>query len=674
MFIEIISVCKKKETDDLSWHENELKKSLGERGFTLRSIHKTLLQSAAIKATLNSLAKADDKPDVVIVTGALKSKDNSSFKKHFVETIVSAEKAVNKPAPKDYWKLRDKEFKEARRRKASEDELKSLEEKYEMTRKKAKVFSLGDFGNGYKGYAFIYKGLRVAAVPKAELTGRDFTEVAAIAAKRATEIFENTKNEFPDGFSEQKYVPAKTGFVNRFVPRPGDGAREIARKCVVIVSFLVFLGAVGALYYNLVVIPRQEAKLNGDIQKIAYSVSKDVEEESAATGGSAEAPKKKGEGSEINWKDLKKINNEIVGWIQIKDTQIDYPVLWHKGDDMSDQYYLNHNYKRDYDSYGCIFLDYRCTKGMDSKNIVLHGHHMNDGSMFGELMKYGGSSGNLDFYKKQPTIIFDREPTTDSSGNTVYRDGVYKIISVFKTNTLSSHGQFFNYMVGNFQNEKDFMNYVYNVRVRSLINCPVDINENDELLTLSTCSYEFTNFRTVVVARKVRLGEDAKVDVSKASINSNAVWPEVYYSSYGGTRPKITDFATAYEKQQIDWYDGNQQQFDDLKKQKVTVPSTAGTTAGSTAGSTAGTTSAPTTQAVVKHSVTFINWDGSFIENQVVEHGKSAKAPKDPVKPSDEYYDYHFKGWGLDFKSVKSDMIIAPVFEPVLKPEYRNAG
>ena len=46
----------------------------------------------------------------------------------------------------------------------------------------------------------------------------------------------------------------------------------------------------------------------------------------------------------------------------------------------------------------------------------------------------------------------------------------YKIISVFKTNTLSSQGEFFNYMVGDFQNEKDFMNYVYNVRISSLIN------------------------------------------------------------------------------------------------------------------------------------------------------------------------------------------------------------
>ena len=90
-------------------------------------------------------------------------------------------------------------------------------------------------------------------------------------------------------------------------------------------------------------------------------------------------------------------------------------------------------------------------------------------------------------------------------------------------------------MISDFENDKDFMNYVYNVRVRSLFNCPVDVNEDDELVTLSTCSYEFTNFRTVIVARKVRAGESTKVDVSKASLNKNAVWPQVYYSSYGGT-------------------------------------------------------------------------------------------------------------------------------------------
>ena len=101
-------------------------------------------------------------------------------------------------------------------------------------------------------------------------------------------------------------------------------------------------------------------------------------------------------------------------------------------------------------------------------------------------------------------------------------DGKYKIISVFKTNTLSSQGEFFNYLrCCDFQNDKDFMNYVYNVRIRSLINCPVTVNEDDELITLSTCSYEFTNFRTVVVARKVRIGEEAKVAIRNIRRDAN---------------------------------------------------------------------------------------------------------------------------------------------------------
>ena len=644
--IEILSVYKKNETESVSQHEQELSKSLEEKGFALKGVKKAVLQSSAIKMALSSIAKSPQKPDLAIVTGALKTKDNSSFKKYLVESVAAAEKAENEPAPKDYWKRRDAAFKEARARKASKEELEELEKEFELTRKKVKVFSLGDFGNGYKGYAFVFEGIRVAAVPKAELTGRDFAEVAALAAERTTEVFENGKNEFPDGFSVQKYTPAKTGFVNRFVPLPGDGAKEIARKCVVIASLIVFVIAGWMLYYNMVQRPAEEAALNGEIQKIYHS-------ESSSGGG--EAPKK-GEDNSIKWDELQKINKEIVGWIQIKDTKIDYPVLWHKGDDITDQFYLNHNYKSEYDSYGCIFLDYRCTKGMDSKNIVLHGHHMNDGSMFGELMNYGGTEADMDFYKKHPTIKFD----------TPQGDGVYKIISVYKTNTLSAHGEFFNYMIGNFQNDKDFMNYVYNVRIRSLINCPVDVNEDDELITLSTCSYEYTNFRTVVVARRVRIGESSNVDTKKASENDNAVWPEVYYSSRGGTRPTVTDFCTAYEKKQIDWYDGNY----DFKDQKVSVPTTAPSTTDKkgSSGSTANST-----ERIKLHSVTFINYDGSFIENQTVEDGKAAKAPADPVKPSDQYYDYVFKGWGLDFKKVKSDMTIAPIFEPVLKPEYRNA-
>ncbi len=644
MFIEILNITQKKDAQPSALQFGELKNALEKQDVTLRGDGKSVRNSAkAINAALDSIAESDSKPDVVVLTDALDSTDSASFKQNFVETVAAAERAENEPAPKDYWKKRNQAFKEARGNNATDEELKALEEEYELSRKKAKIFSLGDCGNGYKGYAFSYRGLRVAAVPKTALTGRDAAELVAFAAKATQEKFEENAEKYPGGFSEQKYVPAKTGFVNRFIPMRGDDKKEIIRKSVVIAAVLVFVGALWLLFYNMVFLSVQNAQLNGEIQKVAHSAAKE----------SGETPDK-GDGETINWDELQKINKEIVGWIEIKDTKIDYPVLWHKGDDANGQYYLNHNYKGDYDSYGCIFLDYRCKNGTNSKNIVLHGHHMNDGSMFGNLLNYGGTEGDLDFYEENPTIRFDTP-----SGN-----GTYKIISVYKTNTLSSHGEFFNYMVGDFQNEKDFMNYVYNVRVRSMINCPVDVNEGDELITLSTCSYEYTNFRTVVVARKTRIGEDATVDTSKASLNKNAVWPEVYYATRGGTRPKVTDFCTAYENKQIDWYDGTYT----FKDQKVVQPTTASTDPSKKS------TDPNATEPVILCSVTFINYDGSFIENQTVEYGKAAKAPADPVKPSDQYYDYTFKGWGLDFKEVKSDMIIAPVFEPKLKPEYTQAA
>lgn len=662
MYIEIISVSKKKEFDALPDRREELKQTLSEYGFYLRDIKKTLLNPSSINGTLNKIAKSDNKPDVVIIANALKTKDNKSFKKYFVETVVAAEHGESEPVPKDYWKRRNKAVRDAKIKKAPPEAIQEIEDSFLLTRKKAKVFSLGDFGNGFGGYCFIYKGIRVAAIPKEKLTGHDINEIVALAAARTTEIFENSANDFPDGFSNLKYTPEKTGFVNRYIPLRSDSKKEVTRKCVVIAAFLVFLTALGLLFYNMIYLSLRNAQINGEIQRIAHGYDEDGN------------PTKKDKG--IDWDALKKINKEIVGWIKVDETQIDYPVLWHKEDDRNSQYYLNHNYKNEYDSYGSVFVDYRCKNGTDSKNVVLHAHHMNDGSMFGSLMNFGGTVGNLDFYKKVPTIEFD----------TPQADGQYKIISVFKTNTLSSHGEFFNYMIGDFQNEKDFMNYVYNVRVRSLINCPVTVNENDELLTLSTCSYEFTNFRTVIVARRVRIGESAKVDVKKASLNTNAVWPQVYYNSRGGSRPKVTDFSTAYTHNQIDWYDGKYDSFKDQKVQETdghgtTAPpttkaattqgnsSTRAGTSGNNRSTTNGTTRS-TTKPKVYCTVKFINYDGSTISEQKVEYGKAAKKPKDPVKPSDQYYDYVFSGWQLDFSKVTYNMVIAPNFTPKLKPQY----
>ena len=163
--------------------------------------------------------------------------------------------------------------------------------------------------------------------------------------------------------------------------------------------------------------------------------------------------------------------------------------------------------------------------------------------VFHQLLSYA----NLSFYQTTPVIQFD---TPDYNAD-------WKIISVFKTNTLTEQGEFFNYLRGEFENERDFIDFVYNIMERSIIDTGVTVNEDDQLLTLSTCSYEFPNFRTVIVARRVRRGEDSAVDVSRASLNPDAVWPQCYYARNGGQRKELTDFITANKAGDTPWYDGD---------------------------------------------------------------------------------------------------------------------
>ena len=113
MFIEIISVSKKTEQDMLPDREDELRLSLAKYGYSLKAIKKTIMHPTLINAELSNIAKSDDKPDVVIIANALRTKDDRSFKKYFVETVAAAERAENEPVPKDYWKKRRKAVAEA---------------------------------------------------------------------------------------------------------------------------------------------------------------------------------------------------------------------------------------------------------------------------------------------------------------------------------------------------------------------------------------------------------------------------------------------------------------------------------------------------------------------------------------------------------------------------------
>lgn len=210
-------------------------------------------------------------------------------------------------------------------------------------------------------------------------------------------------------------------------------------------------------------------------------------------------------------------NSDFVGYIKIEGTQIDYPVV-QCGDN---EYYLTHNFKKEDEARGAIYMNTECSASPLDFNTVLYGHNWLDKTMFSQLVKYS----DIDFYREHPVINFD----------TAYDDMQWKIYAVFITNADESedNGYIFNYVYPHLDGE-NFNGYISEVNKRTLYKTDVDINNNDKILTLSTCSREMdtNNYRAdariVIVARLVRDGESAEVDTSKAALNPNPKYPQKY--------------------------------------------------------------------------------------------------------------------------------------------------
>lgn len=175
-------------------------------------------------------------------------------------------------------------------------------------------------------------------------------------------------------------------------------------------------------------------------------------------------------------------NSDLVGWVSIPGTRIDYPVMQTKD---SPDFYLKHAFDKSYSSYGVPYLQENCDIGI-SDNLVLYGHHMNNGSMFSDLCKYE----NEDFYREHKTICFD----------TLDRFGEYEVIAAFKTVAYSEDGFKYYYFV-NAENQAAFEEYVAKCKELALYDTGITAEYGDQLITLSTCEYSRTNGRMVVVAK-----------------------------------------------------------------------------------------------------------------------------------------------------------------------------
>lgn len=191
----------------------------------------------------------------------------------------------------------------------------------------------------------------------------------------------------------------------------------------------------------------------------------------------------------IDWNKLKAINENIVAWLYIPGTGVDYPVI--KATDNS--FYLNHDIYGKSSIYGSIYLDQRYYQMEDineADNIIIYGHNMGhwNTSMFGKLMKYK----EKDYYLKHKEVYL-YTPTENST---------YRIVNVVRTTVSNKWYQFTNIKGCDLSLEelKSYLN------TDELYQCTQPKKNSNKYITLSTCDYD-GNYRILVIGEKLRGGK-----------------------------------------------------------------------------------------------------------------------------------------------------------------------
>ena len=179
----------------------------------------------------------------------------------------------------------------------------------------------------------------------------------------------------------------------------------------------------------------------------------------------------------IDFQFLRTQNPDLVGWIGTDGEEINYPLV--RGKD--NEFYLNHLFTREKNKLGSIFMDYRNQADFLDRNTIIYGHNMKDGSMFSSLINYKNEA----YYQVHPTL-----PIFTPNGNYQIEffagfvvDGSYESIRF------------------DFQDDADFMEYVESLQDLSTFESQLELSPEDRIVTLVTCSYEYSNARFALYGR-----------------------------------------------------------------------------------------------------------------------------------------------------------------------------
>ncbi|MCI8334842.1 MAG: class B sortase [Lachnospiraceae bacterium] len=179
----------------------------------------------------------------------------------------------------------------------------------------------------------------------------------------------------------------------------------------------------------------------------------------------------------VDFAELKALNEDIIGWIEVPDTPISYPIV--QGED--DVYYLTHTFNNTENSAGSIFMETLNSADFSDVHTILYGHNMKNGSMFGTLMEYESPS----YLVAHPLIFIDTEEGSHA----------YKIFSCYRVDADSD-----SYTIG-FKADEMYVNFLKKLKERSAYDTGVEVTMDDKIITLSTCTNTGTN-RYLVHAKK----------------------------------------------------------------------------------------------------------------------------------------------------------------------------
>ncbi|MDE5771682.1 MAG: class B sortase [Ruminococcus sp.] len=350
-------------------------------------------------------------------------------------------------------------------------------------------------------------------------------KTTAETPKPSENVVRNTAEQV--NIRQEKNVPKKkkkkASFKDKvlgFFPQKNDSALEKVRKVVFLGSIcaIVVCGyMVGDYYIDL----WKSKNLHDDIAEIyeTYPLPERTNDNATVYEPDSERIYTLLDGA----KKLLDRNPDVIGYITIPNTPVANPVMQSSDNNK----YLDQNIDGDSSRAGELFLDYRNNfdRVVDSRlsvpnsdNLVIYGHNMANDTMFGSLKYY---QRNYNYYTDNPVIYL----------NSNYECYTYKIFSYFILDALDESETAYDcWNKLDFDDEKDFYNFVNEAKKRSLGLNDVDVKYGDKLLTLSTCNTVLGDRgRLIIMGRLLRDGEDARTGTDKNTQNANVKWPSIYY-------------------------------------------------------------------------------------------------------------------------------------------------